>query len=172
MRFLPRLLIGAEVLPVWMMACAASQPSPSEGRLAIATVERDRFCDEDAEHAERSVLRDVRSAEPLYVTERVGKTSYDARLVGARLWLPARPGLTPQWLERTLRCHQARHVLQPDSAQPTVPDPFWLPDGWIEIDVEPERGGFVAVLRADDVAEGQQIYARAQAFVAKPPGQR
>ena len=101
-----------------------------------------------------------------------GKGTYRNRLVGTRFWLPARPGATPQWLERMLRCHQALLALAPTSTQPTASDPFWLPDGWFEIDVIPGSGGFEVVLRADSVAEGQRILERAQAFVAKAPDAR
>jgi hypothetical protein len=172
MRSVPWPAGAVAALPLCLLACAASQPSTQEGRTAIATVERDRFCDQDVEQAAASVLRAVRSVEPLYVSERIGKSMVDARLLGARLWLPASEGVTPQWLERTLRCHQAVRTLQPGSAQPAASDPLWLPDGWIDIDVVPERGGFVAALRAENVAEGKQVYARAQAFVAKMANER
>src|SRR2546428_8988218 len=76
------------------------------------------------------------------VSERIGKSMIDARLLGARLWLPASEGVTPQWLERTLRCHQAVHALQPGSAQPAASDPPWRPVGRIAINVEPHPAGF------------------------------
>ncbi|HWC74150.1 MAG TPA: hypothetical protein VG454_09445 [Gemmatimonadales bacterium] len=154
------------------MACARALPSSSQDRVAVATAERDRFCDEEVEQAAAVALRAVQSADPLYVTVSSSKGSYQALLLGARLWLPAHQGVTPQWLERTLRCHQARLALQPPSTGPALLDPFWLPDGWIDIDVVAERGGFIVVLRGDSVARGQQIYARAQAFVAKAPNER
>jgi hypothetical protein len=154
-----------------VVGCGASLRSRSERRIAVATAERDQLCDSDVEQADGNVLRAVQSAEPLYVRVRLGKT-YDTRLLGARLSLPARQGWTAQWLERTLRCHQARRALQPGSAQPAVPDPFWLPDDWIDIEVVPERAEFIAVLRVNRVVDGQQVYARARDFVATPASGR
>jgi hypothetical protein len=162
--------IATAALSLCLVGCAANRRSRSEQRIAVATVERDQLCDEDVEREAASVLRAVQSAEPLYVRVRLGK-SYDTRLLGAQLWLPARPGWTPQWLERTLRCHQARRALQPASAQPAS-DPFWLPDSWVDIEVLPERAGFIAVLRVNRVVDGQQVYARARDFVAKPTSER
>ena len=92
------------------------------------------------------------------------------RFLGARVWLPARPGWTPQWLERTLRCHEATSAMQPGVA--AAADPFWLPDSWVDIEVVSDRAAFVAVLRVNRVDEGRQVYSRAQDFVAKPASER
>jgi len=162
----------AIALSLVTVACAAGRSDPREGMLAVAEQQRARYCDEEVERHAESVLRSVRSVEPLYVSVRSGKNSYYSRLLGARLWIPARQGMTTQWLERTLRCYEADRTLRAGTAQPAAPDPFWLPESWVQIDVEPDRGGFVAVLRANTVSEGAQVYARAQAFTANAGSER
>jgi len=161
--------VAAAVLGLSLLSCASSGRSKAERQSAVAAAERDQFCDEDGDQAAADVLRAVESAEPLYVNVRLGKT-WDTRLLGARVWLPARAGWTPQWLERTLRCHEASSVMQPGFAP--AADPFWLPDSWVDIEVVPDRGAFIAVLRVNRVDEGRQVYSRAQDFVAKPPSER
>ena len=159
--------VAAAALGFSLLSCASS--SRAEKQIATAAAERDQFCDEDADQAASDVLRAVESAEPLYVNVRLGKT-WDTRLLGARVWLPARAGWTAQWLERTLRCHEATSAMQPGAA--AAADPFWLPDSWVDIEVVPDRAAFVAVLRVNRVDEGRQVYSRAQDFVAKPASER
>ena len=170
----------AVALALCWLGCATNRHSRLEERLAEAADERDRFCDEEVEQADADVLRAVQSAEPLYVNVKLGKSSYETMLLGARLWIVARQGWTAQWLERTLRCHQARLVLQPganelappgafslDGEDAGVRDPFWLAGSFIDIEVVPERSAFVAILRVNRVEEGKQVYAQARDFVAK-----
>ena len=169
MRDFPFGSVAAVALGFSLLSCASSGRSRAEKQIATAAAERDQFCDEDADQAASDVLRAVESAEPLYVNVRLGKT-WDTRLLGARVWLPARAGWTAQWLERTLRCHEATSAMQPGAA--AAADPFWLPDSWVDIEVVPDRAAFVAVLRVNRVDEGRQVYSRAQDFVAKPPSER
>ena len=167
----------AAALALCWLGCATSRHSRFEERLGEATDERDRFCDEEVEQADADVLRAVQSAEPLYVNVRLGRSSYETMLLGARLSIMARQGWTAQWLERTLRCHQARRVLQPGanerapsgafSMDGEEPDPFWLAGSFIDIEVVPERSTFIAILRVNRVEEGKQVYAQARDFVAR-----
>ena len=168
MRLFSFALVAAAASGLCLLSCASSG-SRLEKQIATAAAERDQFCDEDGDQAAADVLRAVESAEPLYVNVRLGKT-WDTRLLGARLWLPAREGWTAQWLERTLRCHEASPALQREFAP--AADPFWLPDSWVDIEVVPDRGAFVAILRVNRVDEGRQVYGRARDFVAIPPGER
>ena len=168
MRLFSFALVAAAASGLCLLSCASSG-SRLEKQIATAAAERDQFCDEDGDQAAADVLRAVESAEPLYVNVRLGKT-WDTRLLGARLWLPARAGWTAQWLERTLRCHEATSAMQPGVA--AAADPFWLPDSWVDIEVVSDRAAFVAVLRVNRVDEGRQVYSRAQDFVAKPASER
>jgi hypothetical protein len=162
------LSVLAAALGLCWLSCASTGRSKLEKQIATAAAEREQYCDEETDQAVPDVLRAVQSAEPLYVNVRLGKT-WDSRLLGARLWLPARQGWTSQWLERTLRCHEASSALQRQFA---AADPFWLPESWVDIEVLPDRGAFVALLRTNSVAEGRRVYARAQEFVELPPGDR
>jgi hypothetical protein len=168
-RDFPSRSLAAAASGLLLLSCASAGRSKLEKQIATAAAEREQFCDEDTDEAATDVLRAVQSAEPLYVNVRLGKT-WDSRLLGARLWLAARQGWTSQWLERTLRCHEASSALQRGFAQ--AADPFWLPDSWVDIQVLPDRGAFVALLRTNSVAEGRQVYARARDFIELPPSDR
>ena len=87
-------------------------------------------------------------------------SNYSVKLVGAQLYVPARHGMTPEDLERVLRCHQARSVL--GDIPPMADDPFSLADGWIDIRVQPERWGLVVNLRGVTPEEAQLIDSKAQ----------
>jgi hypothetical protein len=71
--------------------------------------------------------------------------------------------MTAQSLERTLRCHQARRVMEPDPAAEL--DPFSLANSWIDIQVQPDHSGFIVLLRGQTPEESQVIDARAQEFI-------
>ena len=71
-------------------------------------------------------------------------------------------GFTPEWLDRALECHGARRVL---GKTPEVPnDPFWLPDGMVDIDVQSDHDGFRVIARGHNASDAREILARAKAF--------
>jgi len=45
-------------------------------------------------------------------------------------------------------------------------DPFWLEDGWVDIQVHPASSAFVAQLRGRTFHQADVINSRAQSFVA------
>ena len=152
---------GIALLAALLVGCA--HVSARERRLDAATQEAAQYCDENAEHDNAEALEGVRRAEPLVERIITGK-SYMDRLMGAQVWFAARKGFTAQWLERTLRCHQARRILE--TATPADIDPFWLEDGWVDIQVQPAPAAFIAQLRGRTRQEAERIYSRAQAFAA------
>ena len=87
--------------------------------------------------------------------------------VAATSRLPANAAQTAatQWLERTLECHQARRVLENTTSAGDA-DPFWLEDGWVDIQVQPASAAFIAQLRGRTFQEAELIHSRAEAFVA------
>ena len=103
----------------------------------------------------------VQSAEPLYAVVQT-KHGIERRLMGAQLRVPAQPGLTAEWLERTLKCHGARRTLSAE--QSPAASPYFLPNGWVEIAVETNGDGFNVHLRGEDREASQQILDRAKAF--------
>ncbi len=136
-----------------------------EQRLATAAQESARYCDGDTEETTQEVIKAVRDAQPLYVKINTGKRSSSSKsyLLGAKLLIEARQGMTAQSLERTLRCHQARRVMEPDPAAEL--DPFSLANSWVDIQVQTDRSGFVVLLRGQTPEESQLIDSRAQEFI-------
>ena len=157
-------------------ASALGTPAPGGDPLAVARREESALCSREAEQAFPSVLAAVSGEQPLYRPARSGRGGATPLLVGARFEMEARPGLTAQWMERILRCHEARSLLQAHAAQAITDDPFWLRDAWLEIDVEPGHAHFFAEVRGETASQGEQIHARAQALVAPklapPPGRK
>jgi hypothetical protein len=138
--------------------------SARDRQLDTATQELARYCDENAEHDIAEALDTVQRAEPLVERIITGK-SYFLRVTGAQVWFAAQKGFTAQWLERTLECHQARRVLENTPSAGDL-DPFWLEDGWVDIQVHPASTAFIAQLRGRTFHQADVINSRAQSFVA------
>ncbi len=103
------------------------------------------------------------SVEPAYAHVATGNGS-EQRLQGARIHLRPLPGATSQSLERSLECHESAVVL--GKSEPVVDDPFVLPNRWIDVDVDTEADGFVALVRADTFDDAKRILERARRFAA------
>ena len=154
---------GFALLSLAVLSAGCAHVSARDRRLDAATQELAQYCDEDAEHDIVEALKAVQRADPLVEKIITGK-SYWLRLTGAQVWFAAHKGITAQWLERTLRCHQAHRVLETITPAGDV-DPFWLEDGWIDIQVQPASAAFIAQLRGRTLQEAKLINSRAQAFV-------
>jgi len=135
-----------------------------EERQATALRERSSYCDEGAQQALAEIRETVRGVGPLVVVHKNPKRAFGSQLVGARVSVPAFKGVTQQWLERALHCHQAQVAL--DSSQASGADPFWLPDSWVDIEVRPVEGGFDVELRGSTAEDAERIYARAMELKA------
>jgi len=158
------LRVGFGLLSLAALLGGCARVSARDRRLNTATEELAQYCDENAEHDIAEALETVQRAEPLVEKIRTGK-SYFLGLTGAQVWFAAHKGFTAQWLERTLECHQARLVLENTASAGNV-DPFWLEDGWVDIQVQPAPAAFIAVLRGRTLHEGELIHSRAEAFAA------
>jgi len=154
------------LIALLLAGCIYPGKATRQERLDTASEERVRYCDGDVESTLEKIRQDIHSTEPLYARLRTGpkNNNYSTKLVGARLYVPSHPGLTPQELERMLHCHQARSVLGEIPA--SAADPFSIPDGWIDIQVQPERWGLVVQLRGQTAEESQLIDSKAQALAA------
>jgi len=152
------------LLSLAALLAGCAHVSARERRLDAATQDLARSCDEDAEHDIVEALQAVQRTDPLVEKIRTGK-SYMILLTGAQVWFAAHKGFTAQWLERTLECHQARRVLE-NTTSAGNEDPFWLEDGWVDIQVQLESAAFIAQLRGRTLHEAKLINSRAQAFVA------
>jgi hypothetical protein len=145
---------------------ACSRSATREERLAGALRERSTYCDERPRQSLEEVLAAVQNVDPLVVVHTNGKQTFAPKLVGARVSVRALHGITQQWLERTLHCHQAQRTLDSASAPAIDADPFWLPDGWVQVQVLPVQGAFVTELRGSTDEEAGQIYSQAQQLMA------
>lgn len=104
----------------------------------------------------------VLSVRPLYVRIHSSDPG-EVRTRGANLLLRPPEGIDPYLLLRTLQCHSARVLLGREG--PIGPqDPFGLADSFLEIDVQAEHGNYLVSIKADSVAAGMQVLARADAF--------
>jgi hypothetical protein len=144
----------------------ACSSTTREERQAAALRERSSYCDERAQQALEEIRADVQSVGPLVIVRKNSKQTFGSELVGARVSFRAVKGVTQQWLERALQCHQAQLTLDPSSAKSADTDPFWLPDGWVDIEVRAVNGGFVAELRGSNDEDAKRIYARALELMA------
>lgn len=95
-------------------------------------------------------------------------------LAGLRLTFDVRPEWTSFEIMRTLRCHQARLLVQ----GPPFPtdDPYLLPDRWLAIDVESGNDGVAVLLVPPRPGEVREIERRLRAFLGdrslpRPPRQ-
>jgi len=132
-------------------------------RIRTAAEQEYRRC--DAEPIDPRVFGSgvVESVTPLYRYVQTG-SNREARLHGAELRLHPLPGMTAELMMRTLSCRSARLVLGRVEGSPN--EPYWLPDGWVKIDVRSDDGSFVVALEGEDLPEAKDVLARAQAFRA------
>ena len=127
-------------------------------------MERSR-CGPDVEEASLAPLFDqsaIGGVEPLYTIAADADFGQQEEVTGAVVRVRSLKGFTPEWLDRALECHGARRVL---GKTPEVPnDPFWLPDGMVDIDVQSDHDGFRVIARGHNARDAQDILARAKAF--------
>jgi hypothetical protein len=91
------------------------------------------------------------------VQEQHGKLTID-RVDGASVYVAAEPGLTAQWLERTLEHHVAA---MRDSSMDGCP----LAVEGISVSVSPASKGFWVTIHARDAQHGKLVAERAESLV-------
>ncbi len=133
-------------------------------RVRAATEQERRRCDSQPVDARVYGPDVVESATPYYLYVQNGG-SRAAILHGAEVRIRPLPGMTPELITRVISCRSAQLVL--GHAQPADDEPYWLPDGWVKIDVRSDDGSFVVALDGEDLPEAKEILARAQAFAAR-----
>ena len=109
------------------------------------------------------VPRAIDSVEPAYSYVKSGPNNPEARLRGARIHVQPRPGMSRESIARTLECHEVRVTLGREQAP--ADDPYVLPDGWVDLDVDSERDGFVVNARTDEFDDARRVLERARRFV-------
>jgi hypothetical protein len=106
----------------------------------------------------------VVSAMPLYSHVITGKDDSEDRVTGARLIVRPPEGVSAERMTRVLQCHSAQVLLGQVDTSRLADDPYYLPNAWLDIEVKPENGNFVVVLRADSIPDGLAVLHRATAF--------
>jgi hypothetical protein len=101
--------------------------------------------------------------EPLYSFEDLEPTGTTSHLVGAKVHLRHIDAPNPDAVRHALACESARETL---SSAPSR-SPYSVPDGRVDIQVEPSKGGYDVLLRSSDVHQAREILDRAKAFASK-----
>ncbi len=112
----------------------------------------------------------VERVEPYYRYVIGGPNGREARFAGAELRLRPLPGVTAELLERGLMCRSAKLMLGQTEAMPS--EPYFLPDGWVAIDVRSGGGDFIVDISAEHSEHGHTIFERARGFLSARSSQR
>jgi len=136
-------------------ACVAFVPATHDPR-ALAAAEAKRTC--PGARDDVASIAPVDAVEPLYV-RRPSKSGHDTHLLGARLRLRPVAGVTPELLERALRCHQARAAL--GEIAHAEDDPWVVRGVWVKIEVEGHGAELIASVASDRGEEARAILAHA-----------
>jgi len=89
-----------------------------------------------------------------------------AQVQGTTLVVSGPMGWSPQRLASALRCHGAR-VLEGKEAPVQASDPYWIPDGWVDIQVEADSGAERVTLRAGSIRGNIEVLRKARAFATE-----
>jgi hypothetical protein len=157
-------------LRAWLVVTAAAALgmtgcSEAASPLArAASVEQAQCGDATSVPEDLAILQDttVLSIAPTYVVDTCWGTW---QVSGTKLLMSPPQGVSPERLARVLRCHGARALLRRADAS-MVDDPYWSPDGWVDIEATPVAGRLAVVLRADTVQRNIRVLRRATAFGA------
>jgi hypothetical protein len=155
------------LLGLLLVGCGGAAITHPVDVRAIAAAEEARSCSYEAHAAARGVLSAdvIESVEPWH--EKVyGRTgAHDGPLIGARVYLRALSGMTPELLEKAMRCHCAERLLHPDQASVEPPRfPVCASDGWVDIDVGFDRRGYVVALRSRTAQQAETLLTRMTRF--------
>ncbi len=121
---------------------------------------------EDRDMSPFERVEDIAIVEPL--RERTG--NYKAprvRTTGAVVTFRALPGMTAEWLQRTIDCHLARNAALGHVA-PEMPSCPLVPNG-VEAQVSSTGNGFAVTIRSDDSKTADEILSRAQRLGNQKP---
>jgi hypothetical protein len=104
----------------------------------------------------------IDSVEPAYSYVAAGPADHETHLRGARIHLRPLPAASRESFQRSLECHQAHVTL--GATQALTNDPYVLPGRWVDIDVDSEGDGFVALVRVDHLDDAKEVLDRARRF--------
>jgi hypothetical protein len=116
-----------------------------------------------AGHADNAFYKpgQVYAARPVKQRQVIARAHQPERTMGAELYMHAQPGLTKEYLQRSLSCHAA-------AGRPTHPnDPLHPTAGALKsLTVRSEGENFVVKAMGDSPAAGKEIWQRARSFTA------
>lgn len=167
----------AEAAVQWTSAAAASPQEQEARRRALALAAEHRGAaralrDAEATHcvgiaeADRELspfahTGDIEKVTQLYGPAPVsGKGPQLAVIAGATIRFRAVPGLTREWLQRTIDCHLARNAALGNGAAADAACPLVLKG--VQATVRSAGGGFDVEVSSKDAATAAEIWARAQ----------
>ena len=160
-------LLAAGGVAVAASGCATSV-SPTARATSVAHLECDGAASDAADvHVLQSTS--VLSAGPLYAHVITGKNDAEERVTGARLLVRAPEGVSAERLQRILQCHSAQVLLGQVDPSRFADEPYWLPDAWVDIHVQPDDGGMAVTVSAQSIPEGLKVLHRATAFAETHP---
>ncbi len=138
------------------MACSHAEQRPAE----VATTGCSQL---EAGHAEKTFYKSgqVYAARPVKERQFVSRAHQPERTVGAELYMHAQPGLTQEYLQRSLACHSV-------AGRPAHPnDPLHPANGSLKsLTVRSVGSNFVVKAVGDSPQAGKDIWQRARSFTA------
>lgn len=152
---------GVLLATLLLVACASSPPPEAKA----AEIERLQCDASGSADSDSELLRSVTvlGLRPLYA-HMLTRNGSENRINGARLLLRPPNEVSADTLTRLLQCHAAGVLLGRISPAAVPDDPYWLADGWLDIDVRPEDGNYEVTLSADSVEDGIDILRRAHQY--------
>jgi hypothetical protein len=161
--------VGFAIVTLLGWSFVASGTTARSPTAVAADMERVR-CGPDVDESlvtEIFEKRLIEGATPINVNLGGGSTyGPQNRLSGAFIVVRPVEGMTPAVLDRALECHSAKRVLGRIPADAFPNDPFWLPGGVVDIDVQSQGDRLWIAVRAETPEQAQEILRRARAFVA------
>jgi hypothetical protein len=138
------------------MACSHAEQRPAE----VATAGCAQL---EPGHAEKTFYKpgQVYAARPVKERQVIARAHQPERTVGAELYMHAQPGLTQEYLQRSLACHSV-------AGRPAHPnDPLHLANGSLKrLTVRSVGSNFVVKAIGDSPQAGREIWQRARSFTA------
>lgn len=147
---------------VWMLALGALTMacSHAERPAEVATTGCAQL---EAGHAENTFYKagQVYAARPIKERQVISRAHQPERTVGAELYVHAQPGVTQEYLQRSLACHSV-------AGRPAHPnDPLHPTSGKLKsLTVRSMGSNFVVKAVGDSSKTGKEIWQRARSFTA------
>ena len=148
------LMLGALVA---LSACATAGSQRSEAR--VAGSQCDSLADVSTQVGELLAASNVQRVEPSYEMRHYAGGPQPMHVSGAKLYVPAQPGMSAPYLERALSCYAASGEIA--AAQPN--DPLRV-EGIRDVDVRGAGQSFRIAIIGSHQRSGEAIWERARAL--------